>query len=295
MKKLTAALLCLVLLAAGAPADITALFPKMDGWHPEGDPQVYTADNLFEYIDGAADLYLTYDFKELGTLTYYDDQGRGLTIDIYQQGDDANAFGIYSQERPTPMDEVEIGAQGYYDLGILNFCQGPYYVKLSGFDLGDFDEDMLTAVGKIVSAKIGGGKELPKALACFPKDALISNSQRYIAKDVFGHGFLHSAFVAQYRSDRNSSTRAFIIEADDEADATGMLSAYLDFVKEKGGTVTDNDGVYRFQDPAARSAGEISLKKSGDYIWGISTPIETTASAFIAGVQQNLEAEGLLK
>jgi len=295
MRILTAALVCLALLASVGHADVKSFFPTMDGWEPEGEPGIYQADNLYEYIDGSADLYLMYNFKELGTLNYFDNQGRGLTIDIYEHGSDASAFGIYSQERPTPMNAMEIGAQAYYDYGILNFCQGPYYVKIMGYDLDEFDQEMLAVVAKIVSVNIGGAKELPKALACFPTEAMVPNSQRYIAKNVFGHSFLRSAFVAQYRSNGNSNSRAFIIEAKDEADAGKMLESYLSYVKENGAAVSDDNGVYRFQDPASRSAGAINLKASGSYIWGISTTSEDMGSAFVAAVEKNLKTEGLLQ
>jgi hypothetical protein len=295
MRSLTTAFVCLALAATIVHADVKPFFPTMDAWEPEGEPMVYTADDLFEYIDGSADLYLMYNFKEMGTLSYFDDQGRGVTVDIYEHGDNANAFGIYSQERPSPMNEVEVGAQAYYDYGVLNFCQGPYYVKVAGFDLDSFDEDMLTVVGKIVSANIGGKKDLPKTMACFPADAMVPNSQTYVAKNVFGHGFLHSAYVAEYRSDGNNNTRGFIIEGNDDADAGAMLESYLNFVKGKGVEIAEGDGVYRFEDPATRSTGAITLKRAGSYIWGISTGSETTGTAFITGVETNLKTTGLLK
>jgi hypothetical protein len=285
---------CLVAAVTGQ-ADVEKLFPTMDGWEPEGDPEVYAADNLFEYINGSADLYLTYDFQEMGTLSYFDDQGRGLTIDIYQHGNDANALAIYSQERPNPMNAVEIGAQGYYDFGVLNFCRGLYYVKIVGYDLDEFDEEMLTVLAKIISANIGGKKALPKALACFPTEAKVNGSERYVSENVFGHGFLHSAFVAEYRSDRRTNSRAFIIEAKDGTDADKMLEDYLNFVKEKGAAVAAENGIYRFEDPVSRSAGAVSLKKNGSYIWGISTGVETTAATFISGVENNLKTAGLIQ
>jgi hypothetical protein len=294
MKILSAVLLCAALAVTGTYADVKTVFPTMDGWEPEGDPVVYGADDLFEYINGSADLYLSYDFKEMASLSYFDDQGRGLTIDVFEHGNDANAFGIYSQERPSAMNAVDIGAQGYYDFGILNFYQGAHYVKVAGYDLEEFDEEMLTVVAKIVSANIGGKKDLPKALACFPSDAMVKNSSRYISKNVFGHGFLHSAFVAEYRSDGNTS-RAFIIQADDGADADAMLESYLGYVEGKGAPVADNGGVLRFEDPATKSAGPVSLKKSGSYIWGMSTKSEPVGNAFISGVETNLKTAGLLE
>ncbi len=49
---------CLALAVSTAQADVTGMFPEMDGWESEGDPEVYDAGNLFEYINGAADLYI---------------------------------------------------------------------------------------------------------------------------------------------------------------------------------------------------------------------------------------------
>ena len=149
-----AVFLCLALVATGSSADIKALFPMMDGWEPEGDPEVYTAKNLAEYLDGPADVYFKHGFKEMGTLSYFDDQGRGLTIEIFSHGEDANALAIYKAQQPGEVAKVEIGTEGYYDYGFLNFCQGPFYVKVSGYDLADFDEEMLTIVAQIVSSNI---------------------------------------------------------------------------------------------------------------------------------------------
>ena len=157
IKKVSAALavfLCLALAATGSNADVKTLFPEMEGWEPEGDPEVYTAKTLAEYLDGPADLYVKHGFKEMGSLSYFDDQGRGLTVEIFVHGEDANALGLYKAERPDEVTKMEIGADAYYDYGILNFCQGPYYVRITGYDLEDFDEDMLTIVAQIVSSNI---------------------------------------------------------------------------------------------------------------------------------------------
>ena len=35
------------------------VFPEMDGWKQDGKPQVFSPKTLYEYINGAADLYLT--------------------------------------------------------------------------------------------------------------------------------------------------------------------------------------------------------------------------------------------
>jgi hypothetical protein len=286
---------CLSLAASAGSADIKDLFPKMEGWEPEGEAMIYTADNLFEYIDGSADLYLAYDFQEMGALNYFDDYGRNVLVEIYRFRDANDTFGMYSRERPRPVNVVEIGAEGYYDPGVLNFCQGDYYVKIQGYDLGEQDKAMLSAVAKLVSQNIGGDRKRPAVLECFPKSAKVKHSESYIARNLFGHEFLHSAFVAEYRSGGDTTTRGFIIEAKDDMDADFMLDAYVEFVQQKGNTVEDKGGVLRFTDPVSRTAGTLTVKKSGRYIWGLSTSAESTGAAYVADVEKNLKALQLIE
>jgi len=210
----------------------------MIGWEREGEPAVYLPDNLFEYINGAADLYLAYDFQEMGTLNYAYGRGGSVSVEIYRLGDAKCAYGIYSQERPRDPSYVESGAQGYYDPGVLNFCQGDHYIKILGYELADGGKSAMTAVANSISAKISsarvdstgsgsgegsgtdraGDKTLPAALLCFPATGKVPNTERYIARDFLGQEFLRSAFVAEYDIGEQGS-RAFIIEARDADDA----------------------------------------------------------------------------
>ena len=44
---------------------LAALVPQAERWKPEEARQSFFPENLYEYIDGAAESYLSYDFKEL--------------------------------------------------------------------------------------------------------------------------------------------------------------------------------------------------------------------------------------
>ncbi len=286
---------CLVMTVSAGRADVKPLFPVMDGWEPEGDPELYGPEDLFEYINGSAEMFVDYNLLEMGTLNFFDDYGRNVLVEIYNQGDANNAYGMYSTEKPRPANLVEIGAEGYYDTGLLNFYRGNYYVKIQGFDLNKQDEAMLTIVAKIVSQNIGGKKQVPVVLDCFPADAMVRNTERFVSKNVFGHGFLHSAFMVDYRSETSQNTRGFIIVAKDAADADAMIAAYVKLVEDGGDAVVINNGVYRFTDPMSRTAGTMTLKKSFGYIWGMTTDNEETGAAFVSDVQRNLRSAGLFE
>jgi len=302
-----------LLAAAPAWADITVMFPDMIGWEREGEPAVYLPDNLFEYITGAADLYLAYDFQEMGTLNYAYGRGGSVSVEIYRLGDAKCAYGIYSQERPRDPSYVESGAQGYYDPGVLNFCQGDHYIKILGYELADGEKVALAAVANSISAKISsarvdstesgsgegsgtdraGDKTLPAALLCFPATGKVPNTERYIARDFLGQEFLRSAFVAEYDIGEQGS-RAFIIEARDADDAKGMVDRFRKSVADRGGKVEESDGVVCLRDPR-QSAGPVTLKRHGNYVWGAVGDDLRALGTVLRGIEENLKEHHLLE
>ena len=162
---------------------------------PQGDASTYDAENLYQYIDGGADIYLLYDFK---TLLHQDFKSAAaeVTVDIYQMGNPEDAFGIYSSERSTNYKFLPIGAEGYRAEGILNFLEGRYYVKLSGS--GPSADALLDQFARLLSTRIGGSRALPSLLTSLPREHRIAHSEQYIKKDPLGHAFLAPAYLVTY-------------------------------------------------------------------------------------------------
>ena len=49
---------------------ISMLPDAPEGWKIAGEDQSYQRDNLYDYIDGGAELYLSYGFRKVCTRTY---------------------------------------------------------------------------------------------------------------------------------------------------------------------------------------------------------------------------------
>jgi hypothetical protein len=299
MKKLTIWIIIAMLLAWGTlllnagETDMTTIFPTLKGWTQKGKPDVYTPDNLFEYINGAAEVFLSYDFQVLATLTYENQKKNSFTVDVYRHNNDRNGFGIYSAEKPQKGNFIPIGAQGYYETGILNFLKGAYYVKMSGYDLGDNDKQVLTTAAEAIAKALKGTVSFPTAATCFPDKGKLANSERYINQNFLGHAFLHSAFTADYEID-GRKFQVFIIENENAKDVEKILQGYLDFLKKKGIKFEESNNLYRFQDPYYRSYGMMNLKKSKNYLWGLFSKNNTTAEFFIREIEKNLKKNKLI-
>ena len=96
LQPLTAIIAAVTLLSC---SDQASVFPEVNGWAQTGEVLTYDADNLWEYINGAAELFVEYDVQTCRTA----DLSAGdltVTVDLYDMGTPLNAFGIFVRERP---------------------------------------------------------------------------------------------------------------------------------------------------------------------------------------------------
>lgn len=272
-----------------------SIFPPFDGWVVKDTPGEYSPATLYEYIDGAADVFLSYDFKKLDTISYEFEKDRKLTftVDIYLHSNDKNGFGVYSQEKPREGLFLPIGTQGYYEKGILNFLKGSYYVKISGYDLGDNDQTILTTYAEKLAQQLPGTTVFPTAIHCFPETGKVAGSESYIAQSFLGHAFLNSAFVVDYVLG-GEKIQLFIIETDEPAGAENILNKYLEFLVKKGVPVELKNDIRRFVDPYYSNKGKMTLKLSKNYLWGLFSKDEAQAENVIGQIETNLKQQKLL-
>ncbi len=239
------------------------VFPQVTGWRRSGEIQTFIPKTLFEYINGGADLYLSYDFQELKVAEYSNAKKSSVIIEIYRHKTPIHAFGIYSQERLSDANFLEIGAQGYIETNVLNFVGGPYYVKINSFNTGADDRKILIAFAKKVSEILGERGALPSILSSFPEEGKKKNSEKFINRNFLGYSFLHSAFSADY-SHSEIEFKLFVIESAEKSDCKEMIEKYLQQTRSPGQNISE--GRYNILDPYH---GEIDLCWKGNYIWGI--------------------------
>jgi hypothetical protein len=209
--------------AAESSRPLVSLFPEMEGW-------------LYERIDGAAENFLSYGFLQLATQAYGNDQKQFLSAEIYFHGTLENAFGIYSSEKPLTGNYLPVGGQGYAEEGIFNFFSDAYYIKLNSFGLGPEGSAVLAALAEKIARAIGAENTLPKILEAFPSAGKHIESERFILNNFLGHDFLHSAYVVDYRVDKQNF-QLFLIQAGSEGEARAMLEKYAALDKGKPGLV----------------------------------------------------------
>ena len=71
-------------------------FPELKNWNKSDETREILAENLLYYIDGAADSYLSYEFRHLWVKEYSNKKGVSIKTEIYEHRNEKDAFGIYS-------------------------------------------------------------------------------------------------------------------------------------------------------------------------------------------------------
>jgi hypothetical protein len=249
-----------------AASTLRSLLPEPSGWALTETPAAYLPGTLFEYINGGAESYLSYGFRELAVGNYKDKKSAAtLTVELYDMGNELNAFGIYSSERFPESRFLPVGIQGYWEEGALNFVVGSYYVKLLCFDCGPNGESTLTAIAKDIEKKAGAKGQLPPLLGLFPAEGLISNSEKFVLQNVLGYGFLHHGYLASY-SIQGQEFELFIIQGADAQEAQNMMSQYLDFQRASGQAPQPGPVGFQVRD---RYAQNVFLAPAGNLILGV--------------------------
>ncbi len=223
---------------------------------------VYTPDNLWNIIDGAADAYLLYGFVDLHTAEYRSPDSVDVRAELYKHSSAANAFGIYSQERKPEYSFIDVGTEGYIEDGVLNFLCGDYYVKLTSHAMGTKGRKALNATAEQLVAHLHQGKGFPSQLALLPVDGKIQRSESYIADSYLGYSFFRSAFVAQY--DSAGKIQLFVMEFPSPEAAHGTLERYLKTLGKLQERAAD--GNYNLSDP---NNGTIGMLLEKQYLCGV--------------------------
>lgn len=246
---------------AAVPAgERPAFFPDIPGFALTLEPTVYEPANLWMFIDGAAELFLTYGFVDLHVAYYRAGQGVEVRAEVYRHDAPENAFGMYSQERSKESRFVDLGLQGYLEEGIANFLSGSTYVKLSANQEGIQAQEALMTVAGAIDSALGNPGSWPQPIGMLPVTGKIRNSEQFIAESYLGYEFFRGAYVARYSG--KGSPEVFVIPSESDSAASAMAIA----LERVNNLSRPSERVYSLRDA---HQGDMTLVLQGRFLAGI--------------------------
>jgi hypothetical protein len=260
-------------LALAAAALAAAAAPTCElagGWSQLGAARTYTAENLFEYMDGNAEGYVLYGFTAMQGVTC-EKGGITFVVDVSEFADDDSAYGMFAANRDQRQPAVKIGAGGQILPRRATFAKGRYYVEIAANPEGDHSaalSEWTAALEKIVE----GSTEAPAALSWFPAEK--RQSLRLVPESVLGIRLLKRGYLGQY-----DFGKAFVVLEDSpESAGAAMQKLRARFGDTTAARIADE--AFQAND---RYLGHMWVFRKGRYIGGYANVAEGSDGAALAG------------
>jgi hypothetical protein len=137
--------------------DISFYLPapdKLKGWKSVDPPQKFTGKDLYLYMNGGAEIYLSSGFKQLIKQKYINKSNKTITLEIFEMESTSSALEMYASKIGNDGRPLAIGEEALLEDYYLNFRKENFLVTLTGFDSEKETIDGLTTTAKAVDERI---------------------------------------------------------------------------------------------------------------------------------------------
>jgi hypothetical protein len=155
----------------------TGLPKEVNAWKEQAQPKEYTQENLYSYINGGAELYLSYGFKKALHQVYTRKDQPDIIADVFNMGTSYNAFGVFCHSRESVENDFGQGSQ--YTAGLLIFWKDKYYVSILAHPETPEAKKAVFDLARGIEQSIPENGPLPAILKYLPKEGLNQTSIRY--------------------------------------------------------------------------------------------------------------------
>jgi hypothetical protein len=171
------ALLALAL-TLGAHAQPAGLLPDTaEGWTAREANLRFSPGDLFEYIDGGAEMFLSFGFTGGVSKTYTRTGQPDITVDLFDMSAPGNAFGVFAQSIERVDTTYGQGCQ--VSRGMIVFWKDRYYVSVLAAARTPAAEHAVASMAAQIDRAIPRRGALPFILSLLPEDSLSRASVRY--------------------------------------------------------------------------------------------------------------------
>jgi hypothetical protein len=259
---------------------------EIEGWKWDGKETRYNSRTLFDYIDGAAELYLAYGFQNLTARRFERLNRPPLILELYEMASSEDAYGVFSFERQD--EAVGIGQGSEFGGGLLRFWKGKYFVSLYADGEGEGVESALLKMGNASADSILATGPEPELCSLIPGKGLglVDKGVRYLRS----HVLLNQRFFIAHQNilSLSRNTEAVLAPYLQNKQKTHLLLIRYSSLKEAG------DAYQGFMKTYLPDAGGKDRSKTEDQKWTFARQ-RNEFILIVFGAPTPADAETLLK
>jgi hypothetical protein len=151
----------------------------LPGWERDGEPQHFAGEDLFHYINGGAEIYFEYGFRQVIVQDYTTPAGGRLSLEIFEMVSPESAYGIYTFKTSPRGHPLPLGDDGQLADYYLNLRKGPFLVTITGLDSTASNREALLALARTVESRIRPPAARPVLVSRLPAEGLETQSVKY--------------------------------------------------------------------------------------------------------------------
>lgn len=261
-----------------------ALPDRSGEWIRAAEIQMFNPGDLWEYINGAAEQFLTYGFQDLATTRYTSDQTRTVVVaEVYRMEDARGAFGIYRQEASPKARALVLGVEGRASSNTIRFWTGTFYVKLTTPPGGGRQRELET-LGAAIAKGLGAPGGMPEEVRWFPPAGQMPDSVKYVPADALGQASFTHAFEAKYEGPGEGTT-AMVVPFESDAAAAAALARYETFMaRAKGKVKVTGPGEGGFSATDSFQGFILAVRAGSRLVVSLGAPDDRAASSLVSAI-----------
>jgi len=208
----------LMMTAQNASPQAGLLPEKAAGWTAVPPDKVFEGEGIFEYIDGAGEVYRAYNYRSVVSRRYHKEGAPDLIVDLFDMGSARDAFGVFTHDLEG--ERWPVGQDGLYQSGLLQFWRDRYFVAVSADAETAESKAAVSELGAKIAAAVGRDGDRPELLSRVPEDFRRGATVRYLHSPVILN---YHFFVSRENILRLDATVEAVLAAGGETVGTAVL------------------------------------------------------------------------
>jgi hypothetical protein len=240
----------------GKMTEPSPVLPKTIGlWTRQDSPKVVTAKNIFDYMNGAGELYLGYRFDRCDVYEYTAQSQKGILVEMYHMKTSDDAFGLLSLDwGGEPVEQELDWPRALYGDGLLRLWSENIYARVMATQETPESREAVLSIGRAIVKgrknlqgpdllnrlrnRLSPDWELRQDRISFFRTHLVLNSLYYLShQNILDLDLTCDAVSAQYERKDSSGGRTrismlWVIYADPERAQTALSRFHQAYLPE---------------------------------------------------------------
>lgn len=286
---------------------------SLGGWTLSGPAKRVEPQAIFDYMDGAGELYLGYRFRFLEYYEYRNPGQSDILVELYWMESAGDAYGLLSGDwggdavdlAPTPGRATPSTVRALYGAGLLRIWSDNLYARVLTYQDTEAAKQAVLAMGKLIVAgraepmaprliralpsAVGSEFALRADRAVYLRSPLVLNSVYFLSSDnLLDLGLDCELAAGAYRRSAGATSprqvRVLLVLYPDEAAAQKALTHFQQVYLHGKPTGAGDSGIVSIEDGWA---GFILSGRGLGLVF--EAPGEPSTRLFLAGMKQALD------